>query len=78
MEGNHNDRRSQYVWDDESDAKQVHVYPAQVNRSRIRDGLDKTKAVAATGFKKIKQGSTVGFHWIKHKYQKTTHKQSYY
>ncbi|KAL8256959.1 hypothetical protein R6Q59_029000 [Mikania micrantha] len=75
MEGNY---RQAYEWADESDDKQVHVYPAKIKRSKLEDGLEKTKAVASTGFRKIKRGSTVGFHWIKHKYRKTTHKQSYY
>ncbi|KAK1422332.1 hypothetical protein QVD17_25373 [Tagetes erecta] len=77
MEGNYNEYRSET----ELDGK-FYVYPTNTNRSKIRvkleDGFEKTKAVASTGFKKIKRGSTVGLDWIKHKYQKTTHKQSYY
>ncbi|KAK8953928.1 hypothetical protein KSP39_PZI002549 [Platanthera zijinensis] len=35
-----------------------------------KNGVEKTKEVAATGLKKVKQGTTVGFNWIKEKYQK--------
>ncbi|KAD2806015.1 hypothetical protein E3N88_39392 [Mikania micrantha] len=55
MEGNY---RQAYEWADESDDKQVHVYPAKIKRSKLEDGLEKTKAVASTGFRKIKRGST--------------------
>lgn len=41
---------------------------------KIGDGLGKTKAVASTGVKKVKEGTTVGFHWIKEKYQKKNQK----
>lgn len=37
---------------------------------KIEDGLGKTKAVASTGMKKVKEGTFVGLHWIKDKYQK--------
>ncbi|KAG6429623.1 hypothetical protein SASPL_107675 [Salvia splendens] len=38
--------------------------------------LDKTKAVASSGIKKVKAGATAGLHWMKNKYHKaTTHKQ---
>ncbi|KAI3736765.1 hypothetical protein L2E82_26750 [Cichorium intybus] len=43
-------------------------------KSKVGEGLDKSKAVAATGMKKIKKGTTLGFYWIKEKYHKTTHK----
>ncbi|KAI3499380.1 hypothetical protein L1887_35179 [Cichorium endivia] len=87
MEGNYNDHtsatdlgRRNYLFADQSDTKTVYVYPTQSSRSTIKDkledGFEKSKAVASTGLKKIKRGSTVGFHWIKHKYQKTTHKYS--
>ncbi|KAL8250428.1 hypothetical protein R6Q59_034121 [Mikania micrantha] len=85
MEGNYGDHRSaaelngrNYMWADHTDTQTEYVYPTQSNRSKIKDkledGLEKTKTVAATGFKKIKHGSTVGIHWIKQKYHKTTHK----
>ncbi|KAG9152814.1 hypothetical protein Leryth_017640 [Lithospermum erythrorhizon] len=41
---------------------------------KVGEGLGKTKAVAATGFKKVKNGTSAGFSWIKEKYQKTTQK----
>ncbi|GJZ17867.1 hypothetical protein Tco_0553990 [Tanacetum coccineum] len=34
----------------------------------------KTKDVAMTGAKKVKQGTSIGIQWIKDKYQKTTQK----
>ncbi|PWA70100.1 hypothetical protein CTI12_AA292640 [Artemisia annua] len=34
----------------------------------------KTKNVAVIGAKKVKQGTSIGFQWIKDKYQKTTQK----
>ncbi|KAH0457090.1 hypothetical protein IEQ34_014997 [Dendrobium chrysotoxum] len=40
-----------------------------------KNGVEKTKAMAATGLKKMKQGTTSGFNWIKDKYQKRAHKQ---
>ena len=43
--------------------------------SKVGDKFDKTKAVASTGMKKVKEGASVGFHWIKNKYQKTTQKK---
>lgn len=33
---------------------------------------EKTKSAAATSVKKVKEGTSVGFQWIKEKYQKTT------
>ncbi|XXG75223.1 hypothetical protein AAC387_Pa07g3779 [Persea americana] len=41
---------------------------------KVGDGLGKTKAVATTGMKKVKEGTTFGFHWIKEKYNKKTQK----
>lgn len=41
---------------------------------KVEEGLGKTKAAAATGVKKVKEGTSVGFQWIKDKYQKTTQK----
>ncbi|KAK9048114.1 hypothetical protein SSX86_032923 [Deinandra increscens subsp. villosa] len=77
MEGRYNNDHN-YVWADESDAKTVNVYPAHIKRSKLEDGLEKTKDLASTGLRKIKRGSTVGFQWIKQKYHKTTHKQQSY
>ncbi|MQM12950.1 hypothetical protein Taro_045872 [Colocasia esculenta] len=37
-------------------------------KSKTSAALEKTKAVAATGLKKVKQGTTVGAQWIKEKY----------
>lgn len=45
-------------------------------KQKVGEGLQKTKAVAKTGFTKIKEGTSVGFNWIKTKYNnnKTTTK----
>ncbi|OAY30940.1 hypothetical protein MANES_14G070400v8 [Manihot esculenta] len=43
-------------------------------KQKVGEALGKTKAVASTGMKKVKEGSITGFHWIKDKYQKTTRK----
>ncbi|KAK1317941.1 hypothetical protein QJS10_CPA05g01884 [Acorus calamus] len=43
-------------------------------RDMVSGGLDKTKAVASTGLKKVKEGTCLGFHWIKDKYNKRTQK----
>ena len=45
------------------------------NESKKKNNaLGKTKAVASTGVKKLKEGTSVGFQWIKTKYHKTTQK----
>ncbi|KAI3997652.1 hypothetical protein MKX01_011069 [Papaver californicum] len=44
-------------------------------RKKVGDGLEKTKGVAITGAKKVKEGATFGFQWVKDKYNKTTQKQ---
>lgn len=43
-------------------------------KQKVGEGLVKTKAVASTGVKKVKEGTSMGFQWIKGKYQKTTQK----
>lgn len=43
-------------------------------KKKVEQGLIKTKEVAATGMKKVKQGTSVGINWIKDKYHKTTQK----
>ncbi|KAL7192046.1 hypothetical protein ACSBR2_023987 [Camellia fascicularis] len=42
---------------------------------KVGEGFGKTKVVASTGMKKVKEGTTVGFQWIKDKYHKTTQKR---
>ncbi|MCL7037118.1 hypothetical protein MKW94_016257 [Papaver nudicaule] len=42
---------------------------------KIGYGLEKTKGVAITGAKKVKEGATFGFQWVKEKYNKSTQKQ---
>ncbi|OAY47714.1 uncharacterized protein LOC122723831 [Manihot esculenta] len=44
-------------------------------KQKVGEGLGKTKAVASTGMKKVKEGTITGFHWIKDKYHKSTHKR---
>ncbi|KNA12053.1 hypothetical protein SOVF_129400 [Spinacia oleracea] len=44
-------------------------------KKKVEEGLAKTKDVASTGFKKVKQGTSFGFNWIKDKCQKTTQKE---
>ncbi|KAL2253537.1 UNVERIFIED_CONTAM: hypothetical protein Sindi_0148400 [Sesamum indicum] len=70
-------------WADQWDPQPTYSYPTTTTASnnssskfsdKFGDKLDKTKAVASTGVKKVKAGATAGIHWIKHKYQKTTQK----
>ncbi|KAH7857263.1 hypothetical protein Vadar_010723 [Vaccinium darrowii] len=42
---------------------------------KMGEGLEKTKAVASTGMRKVKEGTTGGIRWIKDKYHKTTLKR---
>ncbi|XP_033136766.1 uncharacterized protein LOC103842668 [Brassica rapa] len=44
------------------------------HKEKLGQGLDKTKALASSGFKKLKTGSAIGFRWVKDKYHKTTNK----
>lgn len=40
-------------------------------KEKFGEGVgSKTKAVASTGMKKLKEGTSVGLHWIKTKYSK--------
>ncbi|KAJ0237543.1 Uncharacterized protein HA466_0249190 [Hirschfeldia incana] len=43
-------------------------------KEKLGQGLDKTKAVASSGFKKLKTSSAIGFSWVKAKYYKITNK----
>ena len=43
-------------------------------KQKVGEGLGKTKVVASTDVKKVKEGTTLGFHWIKDKYHKTIQK----
>ncbi|XP_026436343.1 uncharacterized protein LOC113334227 [Papaver somniferum] len=42
---------------------------------KVGDGLEKTKEAAITGAKKVKEGASLGFQWVKDKYNKRTQKQ---
>ncbi|TQD86318.1 hypothetical protein C1H46_028149 [Malus baccata] len=44
-------------------------------KQKVGEGLVKTKAVASVGAKKVKEGASAGFHWIKEKCQKVTQKR---
>lgn len=50
--------------------------PVSVSGSKKKSNnvVGKSKAVASTGVKKLKEGTSVGFQWIKTKYNKTTQK----
>ena len=41
----------------------------------VGEGLGKTKAVASSGSRKVKEGTSAGVQWIKDKYHKTTLKR---
>ncbi|XP_057419371.1 uncharacterized protein LOC130713610 [Lotus japonicus] len=43
-------------------------------KEKLGEGLGKTKTVASSGIKKLKDGTSVGIHWIKTKYSKATQK----
>ncbi|GAA0187487.1 hypothetical protein Leryth_019418 [Lithospermum erythrorhizon] len=49
-------------------------YSGRTSSGKVSDKLGKTKTVASTGMKKVKEGATAGVHWLKLKYQKTTQK----
>lgn len=40
-----------------------------IRSSRWKSGVEKTKAVASSGFRKVKEGTVNGFNWIKNKYR---------
>ncbi|KAK7317210.1 hypothetical protein RJT34_01240 [Clitoria ternatea] len=56
-------------WDDGPDPVSANSHQPKKNNA-----LHKTKAVASTGVKKLKEGTSVSLQWIKNKYNKTTHK----
>ncbi|GJR98816.1 hypothetical protein Tco_0270990 [Tanacetum coccineum] len=69
-------------WADQWDSKSEYVNPygkksstSNTMKNKVGDGFDKTKTVALTGMKKVKQGTTTGFHWIKEKYNKHANKR---
>ncbi|KAJ9560246.1 hypothetical protein OSB04_005406 [Centaurea solstitialis] len=43
-------------------------------KSKVGEGFGKSKVAAATGMKKVKKGTTLGFHWIKEKCHRTSGK----
>ncbi|KAK7330444.1 hypothetical protein VNO77_24638 [Canavalia gladiata] len=67
-------------WDDGPDPVVVGSNSTNKNsttakyKQKLGDGFGKTKSVASTGMKKLKDGTSNGLHWIKTKYSKTTQK----
>ncbi|ONI08467.1 hypothetical protein PRUPE_5G179600 [Prunus persica] len=65
-------------WADQWDYNSNSSYPVVVKgggttakcKQKVGEGLVKTKAVASTGAKKVKEGASAGFQWIKQKCQK--------
>lgn len=43
---------------------------------KLGGGVEKTTAAAATGLRKVKEGTQHGFQWIKDKYQKKSSKNN--
>lgn len=43
-------------------------------KEKVGAGFGKTKAVASSGLKKVKIGTSLGLNWVKDKYNKTTNK----
>ncbi|KZV50675.1 hypothetical protein F511_29279 [Dorcoceras hygrometricum] len=65
-------------WADQWDPQPMYSHPTNNTNSnsssKFSGKVDKTKAAAATGAKKVKAGATAGFHWMKQKYQSRAHK----
>ncbi|KAA8533082.1 hypothetical protein F0562_033385 [Nyssa sinensis] len=73
-----------YSWADQWDYSNPEPVPENKRngsvakfRRKASDKLDKTKAVASTGMKKVKEGASGGIQWIKVKCHKTTQKHSW-
>ncbi|TKY73459.1 hypothetical protein E2542_SST02211 [Spatholobus suberectus] len=62
-------------WADQWDNGPDPVTGSQESKKKSNNALGKTKAVASTGVKKLKEGTSVGLQWIKTKYNKTTQKR---
>lgn len=72
-------------WADQWDTRRPNPAPVYEKRTlggrpkgkyakKMEDGLGKTKAAAARGIMRVKIRATIGVHWIKEKYHKTTTK----
>ncbi|OIT31047.1 hypothetical protein A4A49_30849 [Nicotiana attenuata] len=78
------ERNSAYEnsWADQWDYNNTEPYSKDTKKSNSGGGGgrvakkvgEKTKAVASTSMKKVKEGTSSGFQWIKDKFQKTTQK----
>nr|KYP46996.1 hypothetical protein KK1_031365 [Cajanus cajan] len=62
-------------WADQWDNGPDTVTESHESKKKSNNALGKTKAVASTGVKKLKEGTSVGLQWIKTKYNKTTQKR---
>ncbi|KAG1327034.1 hypothetical protein COCNU_01G009680 [Cocos nucifera] len=63
-------------WADQWDYSDPPPYSEKSSgNSNKKSGIEKTKAVASTGLKKVKEGTAHGIQWIKDRYQKTTQKR---
>ncbi|KAK7291657.1 hypothetical protein RIF29_06972 [Crotalaria pallida] len=80
MNGNSNSYGTSWAdqWDNGPDPETVGHDKKSNNsakyKQKLGEGLGKTKAVASTGMKKLKDGTSVGFNWIKTKYSNTKQK----
>ncbi|KAK7411044.1 hypothetical protein VNO78_02393 [Psophocarpus tetragonolobus] len=61
-------------WADQWDNGPDPVTVSHESKKKNNNAFGKTKAVASTGVKKLKEGTSVGLQWIKTKYHKTTNK----
>ncbi|KAG5019750.1 hypothetical protein AAZX31_06G177800 [Glycine max] len=61
-------------WADQWDNGPDPVTVSNESKKKNKKAFGKTKAVASTGVKKLKEGTSVGLHWIKTKYHNTTQK----
>ncbi|XP_050223888.1 uncharacterized protein LOC126673698 [Mercurialis annua] len=61
------------VYDDQNKKNSSSNNNTSKYKQKVGEGFEKTKAVASTGVKKVKEGTLTGFHWIKDKY---THKKN--
>ncbi|KAI3745269.1 hypothetical protein L1987_58379 [Smallanthus sonchifolius] len=67
-------------WADQWDTKSEYANPQNKKKNKVGDGFGKTKTVAITGMKKVKQGTSIGISWIKQKisYYSTAMKTTFY
>jgi hypothetical protein len=61
-------------WADQWDGGPDPLNGSNQSKKKSNNVLGKTKTVASTGVKKLKEGTSVSLQWIKTKYNKTTQK----